>query len=75
MSKSQNSFIKKQKEQKKMKKKKEKEERKKERRENNNKGADLKDLMAYVDENGNIVETPPAPPARKIQNDTPPPEK
>ena len=40
-------------------KKKEKEERRKERKENNAKGGDLSDMMAYLDENGNIVSTPP----------------
>lgn len=62
MSKSQNSFIKNQKVKKKMLKKKEKEERKKERQENNNKGGDLSDMMAYVDELGNIVSEPPEEP-------------
>ena len=59
MAKSQNRFIKQQKEKKKAQKKKEKEERKKERQENNLKGGDLSDMMAYVDEFGNIVSEPP----------------
>ncbi|MEO9806084.1 MAG: cold-shock protein [Reichenbachiella sp.] len=59
MSKSQNSFIKNQKAKKKLLKKKEKEERRKERQENNNKGAGLSEMMAYVDEFGNILSEPP----------------
>lgn len=59
MGRSQNSFIKSQKEKKRLQKRKEKEEKKKERQENNLKGGDLNDMMAYVDEYGNIVETPP----------------
>ncbi len=59
MSKSQNTFIKNQKEKKKAQKKKEKEEKKQERRENNLKGGDLSDMIAYVDEFGNIVDEKP----------------
>ncbi len=59
MGRSQNSFIKRQKEKKKMMKKKEKEEKRQERKENNNKGGDLSDMIAYVDEFGNITSEPP----------------
>ena len=59
MSNSQNKFIKNQKEKRKQQKKKEKEERKKERQENNAKGGDLSDMIAYVDEFGNIVDEKP----------------
>ena len=59
MSSSQNKFIKSQKEKRKQQKKKEKEERKKERQENNAKGGDLNDMIAYVDEFGNIVDEKP----------------
>jgi len=59
MSRSQNSFIKKQREKKKAQKRKEKAERRKERQENNNKGGDLSNMMAYVDEFGNITSEPP----------------
>lgn len=72
MSKSQNTFIKNQKEKKKAMKKKEKEEKKKERQENNLKGGELSDMIAYVDEFGNIVDekpevrpAPKTPPKRK----------
>ncbi len=59
MSNSQNKFIKSQKEKRKQQKKKEKEERKKERQENNAKGGGLSDMIAYVDEFGNIVDEKP----------------
>ena len=65
MGRSQNSFIKNQKEKKRLQKRKEKEEKKKERQENNAKGGDLSDMIAYVDEFGNIVDTPPEPPKEK----------
>lgn len=68
MSKSQNSFIKNQKAKKKLLKKKEKEERRKERQENNNKGGELADMMAYVDEFGNILSEPPEPKPVKKEN-------
>ncbi|UXX78429.1 cold-shock protein [Reichenbachiella carrageenanivorans] len=69
MSKSQNSFIKNQKAKKKMLKKKEKEERRKERQENNNKGGELSDMMAYVDEYGNILSEPPEPKIEKKKDE------
>ena len=59
MAKSQNSFIKAQKEKKRAQKKKEKEEKKQERRDNNLKGGDLSDMMAYVDNYGNVVSGSP----------------
>ncbi len=65
MGRSQNSFIKKQKEKKKAQKKKEKLEKKLERQENNDKGGTLDDMIAYVDEFGNIVDEKPEEPANK----------
>ena len=62
MGRSQNSFIKKQKEKRKEQKKKAKAERKKERQENNDKGGTLNDMIAYVDEFGNIVDVDPNAP-------------
>jgi hypothetical protein len=59
MGRSQNSFIKRQKEKKRLLKRKQKEERKKERLENNTKGGDLSDMIAYVDEDGNLTSEPP----------------
>ena len=68
MSSSQNKFIKNQKEKRKQQKRKEKEERKKERQENNAKGGNLSDMIAYVDEFGNIVDKKPEErPDRKDQ--------
>jgi hypothetical protein len=58
MAKSNNSFIKKQKELVRKKKKQEKEERKNERKKNST-GGDLENMLAYVDEYGNITSTPP----------------
>ena len=57
---------KKEREQKKKKKAQEKAERKNERESNNGKGKSLEDMMAYIDEHGNITSTPPDP-SRKIK--------
>jgi cold shock CspA family protein len=65
MPKSQASFTKKEKEKKKLQKRQEKEERKKERQANSSKGKSLEDMMAYIDENGNITSTPPDPTKKK----------
>jgi len=70
MSRSQNRFIKNQKEKKKAQKKKEKEKRRKERQENNTKGGDLADMMAYVDEFGNITSEPPEEKKKNPENET-----
>jgi cold shock CspA family protein len=59
MGKSQETFSKKEKEKKKQQKKREKEERLAERRANAKEGKTLEDMMAYVDEYGNISATPP----------------
>jgi cold shock CspA family protein len=59
MGKSQETFSKKEKEKKKQQKKREKEERLAERRANAKEGKTLEDMMAYVDELGNITSTPP----------------
>lgn len=58
MARSQNSFMKKQREKKKQKKKEEKLQKKQERKENSQ-GGDLDQMIAYVDEFGNITSTPP----------------
>lgn len=57
MARSNNSFIKKQKEERKRKKKREKESRKQDRQENSS-GGGLENMLAYVDEFGNITEEP-----------------
>jgi cold shock CspA family protein len=61
MAKSQATFSKKEKEKKKLQKRKDKEERKEERKANAKDGKSLENMMAYVDENGNISSTPPDP--------------
>ena len=59
-------FSKKEKEKKKQQKRKEKEQRKAERKANSKTGQSLDDMMAYVDENGNISDTPPDPTKNKV---------
>ncbi len=62
MAKSQATFMKKQLEKNRQKKKEEKEFRKQQRQENSG-GGKLEDMMAYVNEFGEIVSTPPEPKA------------
>jgi cold shock CspA family protein len=57
---------KKEREKKKQKEKKDKEEKRLERKEKARNGNNLDDMMAYLDENGNLVSTPPNP-MKKIQ--------
>ncbi len=66
MGRSKETFGKKEKETKKLKKRKEKEEKRLERKANNSKGKGLDDMMAYVDENGNLTDAPPDP-SRKTE--------
>ena len=66
MAKSQETFNKKEAEKKKQKKKQEKEQKKEERKANAKQGSSLEDMMAYVDENGNLSSTPPDP-TKKIK--------
>ena len=61
MGRSQETFNKKEKEKKRLQKKKEKEQRKEARQENSDKGKGLDDMLAYVDEYGNLSSTPPDP--------------
>ena len=61
MAKSRESFGKKDKEKNKMKQRQEKREKMQERKANASKGKSLEDMMAYIDENGNISSTPPDP--------------
>ena len=65
MGKSQETFNKKEREKKKQMKLKEKAERKEERKANNSKGKSFDDMIAYVDEFGNITSTPPDPSRRR----------
>ena len=68
MGRSQETAGKKEKEKKKAQRKKEKEERAEDRKANNSKGKSLDDMMAYVDDDGNITSTPPDPRKKKIIN-------
>jgi cold shock CspA family protein len=61
MGKSQETWNKKEREKKKQKNKQDKEERKQERKDKAKDGNNLDNMMAYVDENGNISSTPPDP--------------
>lgn len=63
--KSRETFSKKEAEKNKEKKRKEKEQRKEERKANKG-GSSLEEMMAYVDENGNITSTPPDPTKKKV---------
>ena len=66
MGRSQETFNKKEKEKKRFKKKQDKLKKKEERSANAGKGKSLDDMLAYVDENGNITSTPPDPGNRKV---------
>lgn len=66
MAKSQETFGKKEKEKKKLKQRQDKQEKKEERKANAQKGKSLDDMMAYLDENGNLSSTPPDPNRRKV---------
>jgi cold shock CspA family protein len=68
MAKSQATYSKKENEKKRLKKQKDKQEKKEERQANAKKGLKLEDMMAYVDENGNISSTPPDPSKKKVIN-------
>src|SRR5580765_2929997 len=66
MGKSQETFNKKEKEKNRLKKRREKEEKMEQRKANAKKGKTLEEMMAYVDENGNISSTPPDPSRKKL---------
>jgi cold shock CspA family protein len=67
MAKSKETFNKKEKEKKRLKQKQEKREKMEERKANS-KGKSFDDMLAYVDENGNISATPPDPRMKKVFN-------
>jgi len=67
MGKSQETFGKKEREKKRKKKKEDKKVKAAERRANSA-GGGLDSMMAYIDENGNIVDTPPDPTKKKVIN-------
>lgn len=62
-------FSKKEKEKKKLQKRKEKEERKEERKANKE-NKSFEDMLAYVDENGNLSATPPDPSKKKVTKES-----
>ena len=66
MARSQETFSKKENEKKRLKKKQDKKEKREERKANSNKGKSLENMMAYIDENGNLSSTPPDPRKKKI---------
>ena len=66
MSRSQQSFQKREKEKQRMQHRQNKAEKMQERKANAQKGKSLDDMMAYLDENGNISSTPPPNPKSKI---------
>ena len=68
MSKSQETFSKKEREKKQQKKQQEKQEKMRARKNNKEKGKSLNDMMAYLDENGNLSSTPPDPRKKKLFN-------
>ena len=68
MAKSSQSFNKREKEKQKAKERQEKRERAEERKANAKKGQPLEDMMAYIDENGNLSSTPPDPSKMKTFN-------
>ncbi|MDQ2862730.1 MAG: cold shock domain-containing protein [Bacteroidota bacterium] len=61
MSKSQETWSKKEREKKKQKSRQDKQEKKQERKDNAKEGKSLDDMLAYIDENGNLSSTPPDP--------------
>lgn len=66
MGRSQETFSKKEKEKKKLKKRQDKEQKKEERKVTSTKGLGIDDMLAYVDDDGNITSTPPDPKKKKI---------
>ena len=66
MAKSQETFGKKEKQKNKLKHRQDKLEKMEERKANAKKGKTLEEMMAYIDENGNISSTPPDPNKRKV---------
>src|SRR5258708_40232548 len=68
MAKAQETFSKKEKEKKRAKKRQDKAEKMEERKANAKKGKSLDEMMAYLDENGNLSSTPPDPRKKKVFN-------
>jgi cold shock CspA family protein len=68
MAKAKETFGKKEKEKKRLKQRQEKHEKMEDRKANAKKGKSLDDMMAYIDEDGNISATPPDPRKKKVFN-------
>lgn len=68
MAKSKVTFNKREKEKQRLQQKQQKREKMEERKSNANKGKSLDEMMAYIDENGNISSTPPDPSKKKVFN-------
>lgn len=68
MAKSKQSFEKREKEKQRQKEKLEKQAKMEERKAGQGKGKSLEDMMAYIDEDGNLTSTPPDPEKRKVFN-------
>lgn len=66
MGRSQETFSKKEKEKKKLKKRQDKEQKKEERKVTSTKGLGIDEMLAYVDDDGNITSTPPDPKKKRI---------
>ena len=66
MAKSKETFGKKEKEKKRIKQRQDKQQKMDERKANAKKGKSLEEMMAYIDENGNISSTPPDPKKKKV---------
>ena len=66
MAKSKETFNKKEKEKKRLKQKQDKMQRMEERKANKRDGNSLEGMMAYLDENGNLSDTPPDPKKKKV---------
>jgi cold shock CspA family protein len=68
MAKSKETFGKKEKEKKRLKERQDKRSKMEERKANASKGKSLDDMMAYIDEDGNITSTPPDPKKKRVFN-------
>jgi cold shock CspA family protein len=68
MARSKDTFNKREKEKKRIKEKQDKQQKMQDRKANAKSGKSLDDMMAYIDENGNISSTPPDPGKRKVFN-------
>jgi cold shock CspA family protein len=66
MARSQETFTKKEREKQRIKKQQEKKEKMQERKLNKEKGKSLEDMMAYLDENGNLTDRPSDPRKKKV---------